>query len=214
MAKDDQMIMVIGRNSLFSQKKGPLFEGFCLQETFDYEQRILRHYAFMRRGDVEPNPAWKQPIAYGLIVNPNLQKFFVYQRSTKDEQYGEKRLQGKWSLGIGGHIERQDLANGNMIRDSFLRELREEVTFDGPKEISVLGYINDEADSIGQVHFGILYLVKTDAKEVFPNDEEIAKGCLKSLDEIENLFSQDGVKIEGWSKIAFNVLKSLKGKYF
>lgn len=201
---NDKLIMVVEREILFAQK---YFQGFIPAEDFDYESLILNNFEWMKRSVVEQNPSYKQPVAYSAIINPFSQKIFVYQRAKKDEKYSEKRLQGKLSCGIGGHIEKQDIENRSPISASMLRELDEEVEIIGSKKPRIVGYINDDADSVGRVHFGLLYVVETDANAVKPKDAEIENGGLMKINDVGGLFAQPEVNIEGWTKISFEFLR-------
>lgn len=204
MDKNEKLIMVVKRETLF---KDDHFEGFKPQDGIDFESRILENYEYVRRGDAEGNPSYKQPIGYAMIFNPYSRKLFAYQRSSDDSKYSEKRLQGKWSWGVGGHIEKIDIKNGNPIRESMLREVtKEEIEMSGSvMSTKALGYINDDSNDVGKVHFGILYLIKTDSSVITPKDPEIKQGKLMSLYELESIFSQ--YSVEEWSKIAFDPLK-------
>lgn len=202
--KSDMQIMIVAVESLF---RSDYFQGFRSSREVDYEKRILTHLSYMRRGDAEENSSFKQPIAYTLVVNPEIQKIFSYQRSFQDERYPEKRLQGKWSWGVGGHIEKLDIREGNPIHISMLRELQEEIQVNGSIRPKVLGYINDDEDEVGRVHFGILYLAITDATEVLPKDPEIASGEFRTVEELEEICKTH--EVEGWSKIALNPIKQL-----
>lgn len=205
MDKKDQMIMVVKKEILLGAN---YFQGFRLSNEFDYESIILNNFKYVRRGDAEEDPTHKQPIGYSLIINPSLKQVFAYQRSSKDAKYAEKRLQGKWSWGIGGHIEKVDMQVGNPIYESMKRELREEVKgLEKNPEIEVLGYINDDKDAIGKVHFGILYVVKTNSTILKPLDPEVETGELKPINELEKICSSSKLTVEGWSKIALNPLK-------
>src|SRR3989344_7918816 len=107
MSKEDQEILVVKRKYLFDNNKN-YFNGFSSAENLNFISRILSNMEWKRRGDMEIDPSYKQPIAYCAIVNPESEKVFAYIRSKRDEHYGEKRLQGKLSVGIGGHIEKRD----------------------------------------------------------------------------------------------------------
>lgn len=205
MAKEDQQIMVIPRGVLFNGNKDA-FNGFY-NEIISFEARVLNNYIYMRRGDAENNPGFKQPIGYCTIINPTLKKILAYQRSSKDDKYSEKRLQGKWSIGIGGHIEKAD-ASGNPIAESLNRELGEEIDIEGAiKKISPIGYINDDNDSVGKVHFGILYAAETDAVIGKPKDGEMSRCGFFTISELEAIFSSPENQVETWSRIAFEELK-------
>lgn len=145
------------------------------------------------------------------IVNPISKEAFVYQRSVKDKDYSEKRLKGMLSLGVGGHVDRIDAEDNNPIHASMPREVKEEVEGRNGEEKriieepEVLGFINLEG-GVHEVHFGILYAVKTDSRTVKPRDKEIQKGELMSIEEIEKKFSSQEFKVEEWSGVAFSPL--------
>lgn len=218
MNKSNMQILVVKRNALFGSNGEYFFEGFRPYHEIDYESRIIDNVESMRRGsaneeanhpegNAEKNPSYKQPISYILIVNPITKKVFAYQRSSDNENYTETRLQGKWSWGIGGHIEAQD-TKGNPIRESALRELKEEVEFKGEilRRPRILGYIYHDSNLLHQVHFGILYLIETDG-EVEPKDSEISHGKFMDLNELEKMCSSNDCEVEEWSKTAINPLK-------
>jgi len=200
----EQLIMTVKRESLFG---ADTFEGFKPQSQVDFESRILGNFKYMKRGVAEEDPIHKQPIGYAMIVNPDLKQVFAYQRSTKEANYHEKRLQGKWSWGVGGHIEKTDIESRNPIHGSMLRELEEEVEMNGSVNPRVLGYINDDSNDVGKVHFGILYVVETDSTIIRPRDSEADNGSLKTIEELEGICTTLNFTVEEWSKIALEPLR-------
>ncbi len=205
MQKENQKIIVVERKILFEYGRNN-FQGFKSHEEFDYESVILQNFENMRRGDAEHDSNYKQPIAYTSIVNPTTKQVFTYQRSKQDKNYHEKRLQGKWSWGLGGHIEPLDTKNENLLRESLEREvLKEEIQLKGEIEnINILGYINDDSNSVGEVHFGILYVVKT-LGDVIPKDSEITYGGFKGFEELNETCKN--CNVESWSKIVLEPLR-------
>lgn len=217
MDKMDQLIMVVPRELLLPKEKH--FEGFISSEYHDYVKDILINYQWRRRGDMEIDSAYKQPIVYCSIVNRKLGKVFAYQRAKKNEDYSEKRLQGKWTWGVGGHVDKDtEGMHTNPLYASLKRELSEEVDIRGPySEAKVVGYLNFE-DAVETFHFGILCIVETSAKEIFPKDKEIQFGEYRSLFELEEMVSssessveEQGVSpqydVEKWSKKALHSLR-------
>ncbi len=207
--KSEQIIMVVDKQILFQNN---YFEGFlsqdkAMQDKVNFESRILNNYSYMKRGLAEVDPNHKQPVGYGIIVNLKLKKVFVYQRSKKDINCNEKRLQGKFSIGVGGHIEKFDTEKGNPLHTSMLRELNEEVHLEGDVKLKVLGYINEDLDDVGKVHFGILYLIETTSFFVNPKDPEIDNGKLMTIEEFEKICTLPNSSVEKWSTIALLPLK-------
>ena len=205
----DQQIMVVSRERLLSPNT---FQGFSPHSKFDYESLILRNYGWIEREPVENNPSFKQPIVYSVIFNPKTRKFFVYQRSKKDQNYGEKRLQGKRAWGIGGHVDKQD-ASPNPLTTSQKRELAEEIEeFKNPKFINQtrpLGYINDDEDDVGKVHFGVAYLISTNLQTLTLKDKEIDFGGFHPINELEAMCLCGDVNVENWSRILVPQLKKV-----
>jgi len=204
--------MVIDKEILFDFDTD-YFEGFKPRNEVDYESRILKNFCYMKRRLAEKDPTYKQPISYSIIVNPTLKQVFAYQRSARDSKYSEKRLQGKWSWGIGGHIEKFDTQNGNPIHTSMLRELKEEVEINGTIKPKILGYINNDSDEVGKVHFGILYVIETNAKIVKPKDPEIDNGKLRPIRELKKTCSSPEFTLEEWSRISLEPLKQYLQKF-
>lgn len=205
--KNDRMILVIPNDILFVNNSK--FQGFKEHSNIeDYESRILEYKKFMRRGDAEIDFSHKQPIGYAVIINPVTKKVYAYKRASHDADYNEKRLHGKWSIGIGGHIEKEVDITDNPIHSSLLREIDEEILINGSQDIKVIGYINDEKDEVGKVHFGVLYVVETDSDDVFPNDTESVHGELMSIEDIKKLKASPDSSLEGWSQIALDVIEN------
>jgi len=204
--KEDVQIMVVPREKLFSEKQ---FQGFLHHNETDFNSKILENFEWMRRGDAEINPEFQQPIAYCIIVNKNTKKIFAYQRT---EKAGESRLHNKWSWGVGGHIDVPDhdeTKSENPIELSMMRELEEEIGLKKEQitKITPLGYINDDSNSVGKVHFGILYSIETNLKNIEQAEEELSKGKMFSIEELESIKNNPDNYIESWSQISFDPLK-------
>ena len=160
-----------------------------------------------KRGEVEDDPRFKQPIAYAVIFNPRQNTVFAYRRSTGAENYDEDRLRGKWSWGVGGHIEASDDPEGDPILSSLKRELTEETDLEDEFHAEVLGYINDDTTEVGSVHFGILYVVEIERPEIRPRSPELASGSLRPLGELEEILADPRYVVEEWSALALPALK-------
>ena len=204
MDKMEKDVLVVSREILFDAEKDK-FQGFKAHSDIDFHSRIIKGFKYMKRGIAEEDETHKQPIGYALIVNPKTKKVYIYKRAMAGKNYTEKRLQNKWSMGIGGHIDREEEKEANPIHSSLLRELSEEVKI-GQFQTKVLGYINDDEDSVGRVHFGIVYLVLTES-DVFPGDAESVFGEMKSFEEIKEIISAEDATLENWSEIAIDFLE-------
>lgn len=196
---DERRIMVVDRELLLGRSP---FQGFLPAGRQDYETLILENFRYEPRAAVEEDPTLKQPIAYCMIVNPEKSLLFIYRRAESEGDYAEARLRGKWSIGIGGHIDPGDLDDPNPLHASMLREIDEEIELNRFGEPRILGYINDDVDMVGKVHFGLLYIVETEAVFVAPRSVEVAEAKMITVGEWNEMLGNEGITIEGWSRIA------------
>lgn len=207
MDKFDKEILVIDRATLFADS---YFQGFAPAQGLDYSKIIHDNYFYKRRGDVEPDATFKQPIAYAVIVNKETKYIFAYQRAITDS-YNESRLRGKWSWGIGGHIDKVDSEDQDPIVTSLLREIEEEVEIDAFDSPKILGYINDDETEVGAVHFGLLYLIETNSAKLKPKDQEISWGGYMSYDQLEEICMITDKNVETWSEISLEPIRKALG---
>ena len=192
MNKMDQDVLVVSREELFQET---YFEGF--RDDGGYEDIILEEYEWMRRGDAEEAPSYKQPIPYILMKKDDT--YFCFRRSGSEE-----RLHEKWSWGVGGHVDRVD-DEGNPLMNGLRREIEEEV---GVSECDVeqIGYINYDSDDVGKVHFGMLYIAEIH-EDVSVEDDEIDTYRFLSVDAMRELIEKENVDVEEWSRIALDHLQ-------
>ena len=189
--------LVVQRNVLFSDK---YFQGFLQSHEHDFISVILREHGYHERGDVlEDNDTLQQIIPYVWIVNPVKKEVFAYRRAA-NEAYREKRLRNKWSCGLGGHIERED--GGNPIEAAMMRELMEEVHMSLYPQPHIIGYLNDDSDDVGRVHFGVVAIAET-TERVKKGDDEMAECRFYSVQELEALFAHPENEIEAWTRLSW-----------
>ena len=198
MAKE---ALIVPRKILFQDNE---FQGFLPSEQRDFIQLILKNYKYHQRGEeLENNSDLQQIIPYVWIINPKIKQIFAYRRAS-NQNYTEERLKNKWSCGLGGHIERQD--SSDPIMQAMLRELQEEVLMQEYPKPKIIGYLNDDSNSVGKVHFGILAIAET-TQLVEKGDEEMAEGRFMSISELESLFSNPENDIETWTQLSWPAVK-------
>ena len=145
---------------------------------------------------METDLAYKQIIPY-LIFNYQ-DKLFVMQRQAKAS---EQRLKSKLTLGIGGHIREEDLTSPDII-DWATREFEEEVDYKGTYKVEPLGLLNDDSNPVGEVHLGIIFLLRADSDNIKVKSE-FKSGKLITLDDGEF----DYPLMENWAQICFDYIK-------
>jgi predicted NUDIX family phosphoesterase len=193
LMEHDELILVIKRDELFPEGA---WTGMRSVDLDGYTNLIQKKQEFMPRSHMETDPTYKQIIPY--LIYQYEDRYFLMQRQSKAT---EQRLQSKYSLGIGGHIRKEDLST-NSIADWAHREFHEEVSFNGTFTIQPLGILNDDSNAVGQVHAGFVFLLKGDSPNIKVKSE-LKSGVLLSLDELQDFYD----RMESWSQTVFTYLK-------
>lgn len=163
-------------------------------------ETILEHAQFLPRYLVEENPKIKQIIPY--LVFRHKKKVFLMQRLSS---HTDKRLADQFSLGIGGHIKKDEFS-GNDIFAWAKREFEEEVAYQGDFIIAPMGLLNDDTASVHVVHAGLVLQLVGNSPKIKVRGEH-KNGHLATLKECEKYYD----RMENWSQIVFEELK--KGQW-
>jgi len=171
---------------------------------------LLSGAFFVDRDEAEKSPQYKQVIPYNVISCDGM--FLTYQRSGGRES----RLDAKHSIGIGGHINKDDAQTfwKRMVYHAALREIDEELVYvDGGKhfpassvlhdKLRVRGILYDESDEVGRVHLGLILEAQVDLGDsqrlqMLSEGKNLRWLPLKELHRLRVL--------EGWSQIVVNAL--------
>jgi predicted NUDIX family phosphoesterase len=185
---------------------GTLFLDEILGRNRTNEEKLnsmLIHKEYHPRSQCETDERWQQLIPYVVVRCGGL--ILAYQRAGS-----ETRLDGLWSIGIGGHINDTD-------KDWYAgvcREIREETGFAAaifPPETlfgvgdwavisGPLGFLRDDRNPVGRVHLGVLYTL--DVPDV--NSVKMTE-CVDYVWEAANCL--DVRNLENWSRMALDMLK-------
>jgi len=171
-----------------------------IKENSEVLKRIVQNGLFLRRSELEEDPSFKQIIPYAIISNN--ESFYLFRRTSKQT---EKRLQNKFSLGVGGHMNPDDSMESKeqYLIDELKRELYEEVKLLNGcliEDIEFIGFINDDTISVGSVHIGLLYNIHVSNKEVYINETD--KMTADWIDKPNLAEFYEGM--ETWTKITFD----------
>jgi len=197
-------VLVVPRKILFGEKNERYFQGFLPRKNVEFEELIRKKSIFILRKTSSPkqkkpaeeDPEMKQIIPY--IIFKYKDEFFVYKRLEKSD---EKRLVEKYSIGIGGHINPID--RGDVLWEGMKREFLEEVDYPYRYKSKIIGFINDDRDDVGKVHFGVVFLLEGSNSRIEVKERDKISGKMMTL--IEAGKFRD--KMESWSQIAFRWLK-------
>jgi predicted NUDIX family phosphoesterase len=186
-------VLVVPRQVLVPQEG---MQGLIAKKDFEAEaELILQHGEFLPRPMMEQDPRYKQIIPYLTFIHNG--SVFVMQRKATAS---ETRLQSKFSIGIGGHIRSTDITGGDIAQWA-KREFAEEISYTGNYTLSALGLINDDSNSVGQVHIGFAYILQGDSNLISINDEH-ASGILMSKADCLAIYD----RMETWSKLVFDAI--------
>ncbi|MGC2310962.1 MAG: hypothetical protein WA432_05045 [Candidatus Babeliaceae bacterium] len=201
----DELILVVKRDDFF-----PFGAWQGLEEVNHsfFIDIIQQKKAFLPRSQMEQDSSYKQIIPYLIFTHEN--RYFLMQRtSTATEQ----RLHSKYTLGIGGHIRQEDMIENDKNNDyqSILnwarREFEEEINYSGSYKIEPLGILNDDSNTVGQVHVGFVFLLHGDSADISVKSE-LKSGQLLTLDECSPIYDS----METWTKIVFDFLNKSSNK--
>lgn len=194
-------IMVIKNNILFSQIER--VSGFIDVSNLNFEDLLLQNYEYMQRGIAETNFDYKQPIPYGVVRDVKTKNIFLYKRWWAGSNAWDARLHSKISIGVGGHIEKEDSVSANIMVDCLMREVEEEMGLIPQmiQSIKLIGGINDDSDEVGKVHFWLCYLVDVVSENFALEDGELEKWEFLSIEEIQSMAQSGNYDVETWTKI-------------
>ena len=190
--KKDEKILVVKRKHIFPDGEWYGIKKVSMDKYLDI---IQNKKEFLWRSSMEDKPSYQQIIPY-LVFSHNGKYFLMQRKSTSSE----KRLSSKFSLGIGGHIRQEDI-KGKTIFDWAEREFKEEINYKGSFTIKPLGILNDDSNSVGQVHLGFVFLLEGDSNNIQIRSE-LKKGNLVTLATCKKHLD----RMESWSQIVFSFL--------
>lgn len=174
------------------------------KEHFEMIFKAIHDFGFfVPRHFAETEPNLQQIIPYTILTDPTETRKCVIEY-TRGVNTTEKRLANRRSIGIGGHINPSKHTDTFNISSEINREIEEELIFDGDGSdiaITFAGFINDDSDAVGSVHFGILYIGEMIDVQypLLPREEEITSVRMRFVDDI--VVSTTYRKFESWSKI-------------
>jgi predicted NUDIX family phosphoesterase len=156
------------------------------------------HFSFLPRSRAEDDPSFKQLIPY--VVMKHGDHVFHYTRGLGG---GEKRLRALRSIGVGGHINPVDhQASEHPYRQGMLREVAEEVALGSAYVEQCLGFINDDALPVGQVHLGIVHVFELDAPSVERREKVLTDAGFAPIQQVKC----DLESFETWSQFVIEEL--------
>lgn len=188
-------VLVVPRERLFPSDG---FHGFSTEGVERYLAAIAAHAHFVARAEVEDNPGLKQIIPY--VVLRHRDRVFLVKRTSGGS---EARLREKFSIGIGGHINPEDVGDAaDPVAAGMRRELEEEVQVPAGWQVRPVGSLNDDREAVGSVHFGLVYVADLPTAEVQVRERGKLEGAFATLEEIRAVYT----KLETWSQFILDAM--------
>lgn len=157
---------------------------------------LSKHITSHQRYLAENDFTIKQLVAYLIVIYKK--KIFLVQRK---HNCSEQRLANKYSIGIGGHLNIDDIKKPFLLWGT--REFHEEVLYTNQYITKEFLIINDNTNEVGKLHIGIVYTITlTDSVILLKN--ELKSGAFYSLQEI---VSHDN-NLEPWSQLIIRHLNN------
>ena len=176
----------------------------------NFEEIILKNFEYQQRGKMEEDTSFQQPIPYVIIHNPETKTFVWYQRGDVNSASWEVRLLGKWSLGVWGHIEKEQENDENPIRSTVYKEIEEEIWLTDITNVKVLGYIVDSTVPVNLYHLWVVYIAETQTTSAEACDGELAWVHFLSEEEVEGIITSPDADLESRSHIAWDAYKKIR----
>jgi predicted NUDIX family phosphoesterase len=176
-----------------------------------FEETVREHGFFVERDYAERTPALKQIIPYTLATRG--EQVLLLRRLRAG---GEARLHDKLSIGVGGHINPEDLEASDGTNESSRlrpieagtrRELEEELVLGGSYRLRRVGILNDDSNPVGAVHVGVVQVLTTTGA-IDVREKDVLHGRLVDREELKQQL-ESGANFETWSEVLVRRLDEL-----
>jgi predicted NUDIX family phosphoesterase len=164
------------------------------------QAQVATSGVWMPRDAAENDPRHKQLIPYVVVRDANL--VFLMERT---DAGADARLHRRATIGVGGHLNPVD-DGPDPLGSGLRREWREELEADWEPEFTAIGFLNDDRNSVGSVHLGIVFEVQAEGRPIDVRERHKLSGHLASMDEVWAAWD----RLETWSQLVAGALWSPK----
>jgi predicted NUDIX family phosphoesterase len=191
----DELVYVVPRSALPDEAG---WYGLRTDGLDAFVSAVERQGRYEPRALMEQDPSFKQIIPY-LVLRDGL-RYFLMQRTNAG---GDVRLHGRFSIGVGGHLNPGD---GGLL-GGLQREWAEELVAGFVPDFRLVALLNDDTTPVGAVHLGAVYLADADGREVAIRETDKLVGSFVDPGEVGAVAE----RLETWSQLAFAFLEALEG---
>ena len=140
-----------------------------------FVEALERDGRYEPRELMEVDPSFKQVIPY--LVLRDGERYFLMQRTTGG---GDARLHGRYSIGVGGHLNPGD---GGLL-GGLRREWDEELIAGFVPAFRLVALLNDDTTEVGAVHLGAVYVADAAGRQVAVRETEKLTGAFAESGEV------------------------------
>jgi predicted NUDIX family phosphoesterase len=186
----DEFVFVVPRDAVID---GVGWYGLRMDGLDDFVAAIERDGRYEPRDAMEIDPGFKQVIPYLVLRDGG--RYFLMQRTSAGR---DARLHGRYSIGVGGHLNPGD---GGLL-GGLRREWDEELIADFVPDFRLLALLNDDTTEVGTVHLGAVFIADASGRPVAIRETDKLSGSFVDATEVEAVAD----RLETWSRLVFESL--------
>jgi predicted NUDIX family phosphoesterase len=184
----EERVYVVPRNAV---PDGAAWYGLRTHDLAAFVAAVERDGRYEPRSLMEQDPSFKQIIPYLVLRDGS--RYFLMQRTSAG---GDVRLHGRYSIGVGGHLNPGD---GGLL-GGLAREWAEELVADFVPDFRLVALLNDDTTAVGAVHLGAVYVGDAVARSVSIRETDKLTGSFAEPDEVAAVKD----RLETWSALVFD----------
>jgi predicted NUDIX family phosphoesterase len=162
----------------------------------DLRTAVATHGIYLDRPSAEEDPMHKQLIPY--VVVRDGPRVFLMERT---DAGGDRRLHGKASIGVGGHLNPVDHGEDALMA-GLRREWEEELVADWSPDFRLVGLLNDDTNPVGAVHLGVVFDVEAGGRTVEVREREKLSGSFVARARVREAWD----RLETWSQLVADAI--------
>jgi predicted NUDIX family phosphoesterase len=186
----DERVYVVPRRAVID---GAGWHGLRTGDLDGFIAALERDGRYEPRAAMELDASFKQVIPY--LVLRDGPRWFLMRRT---DAGGDPRLHGRFSIGVGGHLNPGD---GGLL-GGLRREWNEELVADFVPDFRLVALLNDDTTDVGSVHLGAVYVADAGGRPVAIRETDKLTGSFVGAGDVAAVAD----RLETWSRLAFDFL--------
>jgi predicted NUDIX family phosphoesterase len=160
---------------------------------------VAAHGRYVERAVAEEDPDHKQLVPYVVVRDGD--KVFLMERT---DAGGDRRLHGKASIGVGGHLNPVDDGEDALMA-GLRREWTEELVAGWTPDFRLVGMLNDDTNPVGAVHLGVVFEVEAAGRPIEVRERDKLMGGFATAETVRAAWD----RLETWSQLVADAIIGL-----